>query len=165
VQVQKSAPQIGDWAMRPMSPPAVPTMNSARRNTSRRGPVYGWSGQQQRSDNAAHGIPGPQFHMQMAAFQVQHNLRQLRHCGHQSHAPCTRAAGESRRGRHRLLGRLLVPDMRSFDLNKITIEPTDIPPDTTIDDANRVVRPQDLSGVVVKFAVKVSHAALLAHDR
>lgn len=58
-------------------------------------------------------------------------------------------------------GRLLVPDMRSFDLNKITIEPTDIPPDTTIDDANRVVRPQDLSGVVVKFAVKVSHAALL----
>jgi outer membrane usher protein len=58
-------------------------------------------------------------------------------------------------------GRLLVPDMRSFDLNKITIEPTDIPPDTTIDDADREVRPQDLSGVVVKFAVKVSHAALL----
>ena len=58
-------------------------------------------------------------------------------------------------------GRLLVPDMRSFDLNKITIEPTDIPPDTTIDDVNRVVRPQDLSGVLVKFAVKVSHAALL----
>jgi outer membrane usher protein len=51
--------------------------------------------------------------------------------------------------------------MRSFDLNKITIEPTDIPPDTTIDDVNRVVRPQDLSGVLVKFAVKVSHAALL----
>ena len=58
-------------------------------------------------------------------------------------------------------GRLLVPDMRSFDLNRITIEPTDIPPDTTIDDPSRTVWPQDLSGVVVKFPVKVSHAALL----
>jgi outer membrane usher protein len=58
-------------------------------------------------------------------------------------------------------GRLLVPDMRSFDVNRITIEPTDIPPDTTIDDASRAVRPQDLSGVVIKFPVKVSHAALL----
>ena len=58
-------------------------------------------------------------------------------------------------------GRLLVPDMRSFDVNRITIEPTDIPPDTTIDDASRAVRPQDLSGVVVKFPVRVSHAALL----
>ena len=58
-------------------------------------------------------------------------------------------------------GRLLVPDMRSFDLNRINIEPTDIPPDTTIDDPSRTVWPQDLSGVVVKFPVKVSHAALL----
>ena len=58
-------------------------------------------------------------------------------------------------------GRLLVPDLRSFDLNRVTIEPTDIPPDATIDNAAHDVRPQDLSGVVVKFAVKVSHAALL----
>jgi outer membrane usher protein len=58
-------------------------------------------------------------------------------------------------------GRLLVPDMRSFDLNKITIEPTDIPVDTTINETSQAVRPQDLSGVVVKFAVKVSHAALV----
>ncbi len=64
-------------------------------------------------------------------------------------------------GRTSSSGRLLVPDMRSFDLNKIAIEAADIPPDTTIDDATHAVRPQDLSGVVIKFAVKISHAALL----
>jgi outer membrane usher protein len=58
-------------------------------------------------------------------------------------------------------GRLLVPDMRSFDLNRITIEPTDIPADATVDDPTHAVRPQDLSGVVIKFSVKVSHGALL----
>jgi outer membrane usher protein len=58
-------------------------------------------------------------------------------------------------------GRLLVPDMRSFDLNHLTIEPTDIPPDSTIKDASRVVRPQDRSGVIVRFPIKISHGALL----
>jgi hypothetical protein len=51
--------------------------------------------------------------------------------------------------------------MRAFDLNHITIEPTDIPPDVTIDDASRQVRPQDRSGVVVRFPIKFSHGALL----
>lgn len=58
-------------------------------------------------------------------------------------------------------GRLLVPDMRSFDLNRIAIQPTDIPPDATINVAKKEMRPQDRSGVVVKFPVKVSHGALL----
>ncbi len=58
-------------------------------------------------------------------------------------------------------GRLLVPDMRSFDLNRIAIKATDIPADVTLDVATRVMRPQDRSGVVVKFPVKVSHGALL----
>jgi outer membrane usher protein len=58
-------------------------------------------------------------------------------------------------------GQLLVPDLRSFDINHIAIEPNDIAPDTTIDVTARDVRPQDRSGVVVKFAVKISHAALL----
>jgi outer membrane usher protein len=58
-------------------------------------------------------------------------------------------------------GRLLVPDMRSFDRNQISIEATDIPPDATLNDPTRNVRPQDLSGVVVKFAVKFSNGALL----
>jgi outer membrane usher protein len=58
-------------------------------------------------------------------------------------------------------GRLLVPDMRAFDLNQISIAPTDIPPDATIDVASRDVRPQDRSGVVLKFPIKFSHGALL----
>jgi outer membrane usher protein len=58
-------------------------------------------------------------------------------------------------------GRLLVPDMRSFDLNHIAISATDIPSDVTIDDPKMEMRPQDRSGVVVKFPVKISHAALL----
>ncbi|WP_348264701.1 fimbria/pilus outer membrane usher protein [Telmatobacter sp. DSM 110680] len=57
--------------------------------------------------------------------------------------------------------RLLVPDMRSFDLNHIAITPTDIPPDVKIDVAAREMRPQDRSGVVVRFPVIVNHAALL----
>ena len=58
-------------------------------------------------------------------------------------------------------GRLLVPDMRSFDLNHIGVVATDVPPDVTLDGATKEMRPQDRSGVVVKFAVKISHAALL----
>jgi len=58
-------------------------------------------------------------------------------------------------------GRLLVPDMRSFDLNHISIEPTDIPPDVTLGYAARELRPQDRSGVVVKFPIKLSNSALL----
>jgi outer membrane usher protein len=58
-------------------------------------------------------------------------------------------------------GRLLVPDMRSFDRNQISIEATDVPADATLGEVTRNVRPQDLSGVVVKFAVKFSNGALL----
>jgi outer membrane usher protein len=58
-------------------------------------------------------------------------------------------------------GRLMVPDMRSFDLNHLAIEPTDIPPDATINNDKREIRPQDRSGVVVKFPIKFNRAALL----
>lgn len=58
-------------------------------------------------------------------------------------------------------GRLLVPDMRSFDLNRIAIEATDLPADVSIQSASREMRPQDRSGVVVKFPIKISHGALL----
>ena len=64
-------------------------------------------------------------------------------------------------GRTDSSGRLLVPDMRSFDLNHITIEPTDIPPDVTINDPSYSMRPQDRSGVVVRFPIKFSHSALV----
>jgi len=58
-------------------------------------------------------------------------------------------------------GRLLVPDMRSFDLNHIAIEPTDIPADATVERVSGEIRPQDRSGVVVKFPIRFSHGALL----
>ncbi|QYE33620.1 fimbria/pilus outer membrane usher protein (plasmid) [Polymorphobacter sp. PAMC 29334] len=58
-------------------------------------------------------------------------------------------------------GRLLVPELRSFDLNHLSIEPNDVPLDSDLDTAGRLVRPQDRSGVVVRFPVKPSNAALL----
>jgi outer membrane usher protein len=58
-------------------------------------------------------------------------------------------------------GRLLVPDLRSFDVNRLTIDPTDVSVDSTVDTATREVRPQYRSGVVVPFHVRVSHGALL----
>jgi outer membrane usher protein len=58
-------------------------------------------------------------------------------------------------------GRLLVPDMHAFSINQLSIKPENIPPDISIDTATREIRPQDRSGVVVKFRVKVSHGALL----
>jgi outer membrane usher protein len=64
-------------------------------------------------------------------------------------------------GRTSSSGRLLVPDMRSFDRNSLSIVPTDVPPDATINDVSREVRPQDRSGVVVRFPIQFSHGALL----
>ncbi len=58
-------------------------------------------------------------------------------------------------------GRLLVPDMRSFDLNHVAIEATDIPPEASLINATREFRPQDRSGVLVKFPIRFSHGALL----
>ncbi len=58
-------------------------------------------------------------------------------------------------------GKLLVPDLRSFDVNHLAIEPDDIPVDASIGVTNRDVRPMDRSGVVVRFAVRVSHGALI----
>jgi len=58
-------------------------------------------------------------------------------------------------------GRLLVPDMLSFQLNRIGVLPTDIPPDASLGKDSYQIRPQDRSGVVVKFPIQFSHAALL----
>jgi outer membrane usher protein len=64
-------------------------------------------------------------------------------------------------GRTNSSGKLLVPDMLSFQLNHIRIEPTDIPADASLITDAREMRPQDRSGVVVKFPIKFNHAALL----
>ena len=58
-------------------------------------------------------------------------------------------------------GRRLVPDLRAFDVNHISIDPTNLPADTLAPVSARDVRPPDRSGVVVRFAVRTVRAALL----
>jgi len=58
-------------------------------------------------------------------------------------------------------GRLLVPDMRSFDVNHVGIEPKDVPADADLALDKRIVRPQDRSGVVIRFPIQFSRGALL----
>jgi outer membrane usher protein len=76
--------------------------------------------------------------------------------------PHVRVLQENRpAGRTDSSGRLLVPDLRSFEQNHIRIDPNDIPPDATLITDERVIRPQDRSGVVVKYPIKFNRAALL----
>jgi outer membrane usher protein len=58
-------------------------------------------------------------------------------------------------------GRLLVPDLRSFDVNHLAIDPLGAPLDAAIPVTSAEVTPQDRSGVVVNFPVTVSRSALL----
>ncbi len=58
-------------------------------------------------------------------------------------------------------GELLVPDLRAFDMNRLAIDPNDVPFDAMVGQTERLVRPQDRSGVVVRFPVKASHGALV----
>jgi outer membrane usher protein len=58
-------------------------------------------------------------------------------------------------------GQLLVPDLRAFEINHLSIDPLDAPVDSTVPYASRDVRPQDRSGVVVMFPIKISNGALL----
>ena len=77
-------------------------------------------------------------------------------------APNIRVTSENRdAGRTDASGKLLLPELRSFDVNRIAIEPTDVPIDATVPTVSREVRPQDRSGVVVRFPVHTSHGALL----
>ncbi|HET7085767.1 MAG TPA: fimbria/pilus outer membrane usher protein [Rhizomicrobium sp.] len=58
-------------------------------------------------------------------------------------------------------GRLLVPDLRSWDVNRLAIDPGDVPVDAQVPYATRTVRPPDRSGVVVKFPIRKTNGALL----
>lgn len=69
---------------------------------------------------------------------------------------------ENRRvGRTNADGLLLVPDLRAFQINHLTINPDDVPPSFTIPFASRNVIPQERAGIVVRFPLKASHGALL----
>ena len=58
-------------------------------------------------------------------------------------------------------GQVLVPDLRAFEINHLSIDPTDVPVDAAVPYTTREVRPQDRSGVVVRFPIKTSHGALV----
>lgn len=58
-------------------------------------------------------------------------------------------------------GRLLVPDLRSYDVNRLGIDVLDLPVDAEVDMAERMVKPRDRSGVVVGFATKQSSSAMV----
>jgi outer membrane usher protein len=58
-------------------------------------------------------------------------------------------------------GKLLVPGLTAFDVNRIAIDPADVPMDASVPYVTRTVRPQDKAGVVVSFPVHTSHGALL----
>ncbi len=59
-------------------------------------------------------------------------------------------------------GRLLIPTLRSFDRNKISIDPETLPVDARVPTDKKYVVPADRSGVVVDFGVKAhSDSALV----
>lgn len=58
-------------------------------------------------------------------------------------------------------GSLLLPDLRSYQRNQISIDVKELPPDVQVGATRKVVRPPDRSGVVVEFNVKASGAAVL----
>ena len=58
-------------------------------------------------------------------------------------------------------GTRLVPDLRSYEANRLAIDLADVPMDSTVTEPSRMVRPADRSGVVVHIPVRLSHGALL----
>ncbi len=64
-------------------------------------------------------------------------------------------------GRTNAKGLLLVAGLRSFELNRLSVDPSDIPMDATLDITKVTVRPADRSGVVVRFPVTMNSGALL----
>lgn len=64
-------------------------------------------------------------------------------------------------GRTNRRGKLLVPDLRSYEPNQITIDPTNLPVDANVGGTREVSVPADRSGTVVKFAVETDVQAAL----
>jgi outer membrane usher protein len=58
-------------------------------------------------------------------------------------------------------GRLLAPDLRSYDVNHLAIDAGDIPIDAQTPFAARDIRPPTKSGVVVKFPIRRTNGALI----
>ncbi|AFL89585.1 P pilus assembly protein, porin PapC [Terriglobus roseus DSM 18391] len=58
-------------------------------------------------------------------------------------------------------GKLLIADVRSFQLNHLSIDATGVPIDATIENAAQTFRPRDLSGVIIRFNIRVNRSALV----
>ena len=56
-------------------------------------------------------------------------------------------------------GQLLVPDLRSYDVNRLGINVLDLPIDGDIDVSENMIKPRDRSGVVVRFNTRQSSSA------
>ncbi|MFZ6872201.1 fimbria/pilus outer membrane usher protein [Undibacterium sp. Di27W] len=54
-------------------------------------------------------------------------------------------------GRTDRRGKLLIPDLRSYEANKISLDLRDLPMDVQVDASEYTVKPQDRNGVVVHF--------------
>ncbi|MFD2239271.1 fimbria/pilus outer membrane usher protein [Aureimonas populi] len=62
-------------------------------------------------------------------------------------------------------GKLLVPGLRSYEDNRISIDPRDLPLDTGLDSTREIVTPADRSGVVVTFGGAAASASALVSFR
>ncbi|MGN7294452.1 fimbria/pilus outer membrane usher protein [Rhizobium sp. SAFR-030] len=58
-------------------------------------------------------------------------------------------------------GKILLPNLRSYDKNRISIDPTNLPLDAKIDTTKRIVRPKDRAGAIVDFQVETGLQAAL----
>ncbi|MBC8128979.1 MAG: fimbrial biogenesis outer membrane usher protein [Rhizobiaceae bacterium] len=68
-------------------------------------------------------------------------------------------------GRTNGRGRLLLPQLRAFEKNRITIDPTDLPLDVALNSTSATVVPADRVGVVVAFEGATAPAAALVTFR
>jgi outer membrane usher protein len=58
-------------------------------------------------------------------------------------------------------GEILIPSLRSYDANKISIDPGNLPVDAEIATVRQVVAPSDRAGVIVDFGVRTSTSSAL----
>ena len=56
---------------------------------------------------------------------------------------------------------LLIPTLRSYQSNKITIDPANLPVDAEIASTREIVAPADRAGVLVKFDVRTNTTSAL----
>ena len=74
---------------------------------------------------------------------------------------CRGALREPRRRQGVSSGRLLVPDVRAWDVNRLESIRPDVPIDAQVPYTERLVRPPDRSGVVVGFPIRRTSSALI----